>query len=115
MDITQLFISNTGNTKYIRRYNIDKNLKLSNPIEFAKTDPDYVMDGFRFDSENNLWTSCGDGLACYTSSGEQIGYIKIPERVSNVEFGGVDGKTLFITASTSFYMASLNIKGAKFK
>ena len=114
-DESQLFISNTGDTKYIRRYDIDKNLRVSKPIEFAKTDPDYVMDGFRFDSENNLWTSCGDGVACYTSSGEQIGYIKIPERVSNVDFGGVDGKTLFITASTSFYIASLNVKGAKFK
>jgi gluconolactonase len=46
---------------------------------------------------------------------KQIGYIKMPERVSNVEFGGLDGKTLFITASTSLYMASLSIKGAKFK
>ena len=54
-------------------------------------------------------------VACYTSSGEQIGYIKIPERVSNIDFGGIDGKTLFITASTSFYMASLSVKGAKFK
>jgi gluconolactonase len=114
-DESHLFISNTGDTKYIRRYDIDKNLKVSSPIEFAKTDPNYVMDGFRFDSEKNLWTSCGNGVACYTSSGEQIGYIKIPERVSNVDFGGVDGKILFITASTSFYMANLNVKGAKFK
>ena len=43
---------------------INKNLKISNHIEFAKTDPDYVMEGFRFDSANNLWTSCGDGVAC---------------------------------------------------
>jgi len=115
LDESQLFISNTGETKYIRRYDIDKNLRVSNSIESIKTDSDDVMDGFRFDSENNLWTSCGDGVACYTSSGEQIGYIKIPERVSNIDFGGVDGKTLFITASTSFYMASLSVIGAKFK
>jgi len=38
----------------------------------------------------------------------------MPERVSNVEFGGPKGDTLFITASTSLYMTSLNIKGAKF-
>jgi len=115
LDESQLFVSNTGDTKYIRRYDIDKNLKISKPIEFVKSDPDYVFDGFRFDAENNLWTSCGDGVACYAPSGEQIGYIKMPERVSNVDFGGVEGNTLFITASTSFYMATLNIKGAKFK
>ena len=114
-DESQLFISNTGNTKYIRRYDIDKNLKINKPIEFARTDPDNVFDGFRFDVDNNLWTSCGNGVACYTASGEQIGFIKLPERVSNVEFGGADGKTLFITASTSFYMTSLNTQGAKYK
>ena len=114
-DETHLIISNTGDVKYLRRYEIDKSLKISNPIEFARQDPEHVFDGFRFDADDNLWTSCGDGVACYATSGEQIGYIKMPERVSNVEFGGKEGNTLFITASTSLYMTVLNIKGAKFK
>ena len=113
-DETHLIISNTGDVKYLRRYEIDKNLKISKPIEFARQDPEHVFDGFRFDIDDNLWTSCGDGVACYAPSGEQIGYIKMPERVSNVEFGGPNGDTLFITASTSLYMTSLNTKGAKF-
>ena len=115
LDESQLFISNTGDIKYIRRYEIDKNLKISKPIEFAKSDPEHVFDGFRFDEDNNLWTSCGKGVGCFDASGEQIGYIKIPELVSNVDFGGLEGNKLFITASTSFYMVDLNIKGAKFK
>jgi gluconolactonase len=114
-DESHLFVSNTGDTKYIRRYEIKKNLKISKPVEFAKSDPEHVFDGFRFDEENNLWTSCGKGVACYAPSGEQIGYINVPEIVSNVDFGGPKGSTLFITASTSFYMVNLNIKGAKFK
>ena len=73
-----------------------------------------VFDGFRFDSEDNLWTSCGKAVVCYNNKGEQIDIIEMPERVSNVEFGGVDGKTLFITASTSVYMTDMKIKGAKF-
>jgi len=114
-DESYLFISNTGDSKYMRRYEINKNLKISKPIEFIKSDPEHVLDGFRFDVDNNLWTSCGKGVACYAPSGEQIGYIKIPELVSNVDFGGPKGNILFITSSTSFYMANLNIKGAKFK
>ena len=114
-DESYLFISNTGDSKYMRRYEIDKNLKISKPIEFIKSDPEHVLDGFRFDEDNNLWTSCGKGVACYAPSGEQIGYIKIPEIVSNVDFGGPTGNILFITSSTSFYMANLNIKGAKFR
>jgi len=115
LDESHLFISNTGDTKYIKRYEIDKSLKISKPIQFIKSDPEHVLDGFRFDVDNNLWTSCGKGVACYANSGEQIGYIKIPEIVSNVDFGGSEGNKLFITASTSFYMCNLNVKGAKFK
>ena len=114
-DESQLFISNTGVEKYIRRYDIDENLKISKPIKFAESDPEHVFDGFRFDADNNLWTSHGDGIACYTTSGEKIGHIKMPERVSNVDFGGVEGNILFITASTSFYMVTLKIKGAKYR
>jgi gluconolactonase len=114
-DESQLFISNTGVEKYIRRYDIDENLKISKPIKFAESDPEHVFDGFRFDADNNLWTSYGDGIACYTTSGEKIGHIKMPERVSNVDFGGVEGNILFITASTSFYMVTLKIKGAKYR
>jgi gluconolactonase len=114
-DESHLFISNTGDTKYIRRYEIDKNLNVSKPVEFIKSDPEHVLDGFRFDVDNNIWTSCGKGVACYTPLGEQIGYIKIPEIVSNVDFGGLEGNKLFITASTSFYMVDLNVKGVKFK
>jgi len=113
-DETHLMISNSGDTKYLRRYEIDNNLTLSNPIEFARQDPTNVFDGFRFDSEDNLWTSCGKAVVCYNTAGEQIDIIEMPERVSNVEFGGVDGKTLFITATTSIYMTNLNFKGAKF-
>jgi len=113
-DETHLMISNSGDTKYLRRYEIDNNLTLSNPIEFARQDPTNVFDGFRFDSEDNLWTSCGKAVVCYNTAGEQINVIEMPERVSNVEFGGVDGKTLFITATTSIYMTNLNFKGAKF-
>ena len=115
LDETHLFISNTGNEKYIRQYELKNNLQIANPKLFAKTNLNYIFDGFRFDIENNLWTSCGEGVACYNSSGEQIGYIKKQKKVSNIDFGGNDGKTLFITASTSFYMAKLNIAGAKFK
>jgi len=115
LDESHLYISNTGDNKYIRRYEIGKNLELSKPINFAKSDPEHVFDGFRFDADNNLWTSCGKGVACYSPNGEQIGYVKMPELVSNVEFGGIEGTTLFITASTSLYMANLNIKGAKYK
>ena len=45
------------------------------------------------------------------SNFELIGQIKIPELVSNCEFGGKDGNILYITATTSLYSINLNQKG----
>ena len=110
----KLYISNTGIHKYMRVYDVDKNLNLSNPQEFAKTDDKEVFDGFRIDAENNIWTSCGKGIKCFASNGETLGHLNLPEVVSNLEFGGKNGNMLFITATSSLYMINLNLIGAKF-
>ena len=84
--------------------------------------PDYIQsgtldcgvpDGFRMDTEGNLWTSAGDGVYCYSSELEILGKIYLPEVVSNVCFGGRDKQILFITATTSIYSIALNRKGAQ--
>ena len=98
----------------MRVYDVDKNLNLSNPQEFAKTDDKEVFDGFRIDAENNIWTSCGKGIKCFASNGETLGHLNLPEVVSNLEFGGKNGNMLFITATSSLYMINLNLIGAKF-
>jgi len=49
----------------------------------------------------------------YFPEGKHIGTIKIPERVSNVAWGDNDGKTLYITASTSLYRIKLKIAGIR--
>ena len=110
----KLYISNTGIHKYMRVYDVDEKLNLSNPQEFAKTDDKEVFDGFRIDAENNIWTSCGKGVKCFASNGETLGHLNLPEVVSNLEFGGKNGNMLFITATSSLYMINLNLIGAKF-
>ena len=45
---------------------------------------------------------------------ELIGQLIIPELVSNLEFGGVEGNILYITATTSLYSIELNQQGARF-
>ena len=114
LDEKKLYITNTGINKYIRVYDIDDNLNLSNPKEFARPDGNDVFDGLRIDADDNIWTSCGKGLKCFTSKGEILGYLSLPEVVSNLEFSGKEGNILFITASSSLYMIKLNQIGAKF-
>ena len=98
----------------MRVYDIDDDLNISNPQEFARPNGTDFFDGFRIDADDNIWTSCGKGLKCLTSKGETLGYLSLPEVVSNLEFSGKEGNILFITASTSLYMIKLNQIGAKF-
>ena len=70
-------------------------------------------DGFRVDTEGNLWTSALDGVHCFAPDGTLLGKVLIPERVSNLCFGGPRGRTLFITATTSVYRFFVDALGAE--
>jgi sugar lactone lactonase YvrE len=56
----------------------------------------------------------GPGGVWIISLGKHCGTIKVPETVSNVAWGDKDGKTLYITASTtSVYRIKLRVPGVK--
>jgi len=44
-----------------------------------------------------------------------MGFIAVPEFVSNVTFGGADGQTLFLTCDKKVYSLAMRVKGAQFK
>ncbi len=71
-----------------------------------------IPDGFRCDADGNIWTSAGDGVQCFTSGGDLIGKIRVPEKVANVCFGGPTRDRLFICGFTSLYAIHLNTRGA---
>lgn len=71
-----------------------------------------VADGFRCDTDGNVWSSAADGVHCIAPDGTVLGKILIPETVSNVCFGGRHKHRLFITATTSVYAINLNRRGA---
>lgn len=70
-------------------------------------------DGIRVDQKGNLYGSGPGGVWIISPEGKHLGTIKVPETVSNVAWGDKDGKTLYITASTSVYRIELNIPGIK--
>ena len=64
-------------------------------------------DGMTIDEEENLYL-CGRGVTVVDRTGKQIDHIDVPEQwTPNVCFSGKDRKTLFITASKSFYSIQL--------
>lgn len=62
-----------------------------------------LPDRFRVDVEGNLWSSSLSGIQVFTQGGQTIGDLPVPEKVANCCFGGEDGRTLYICASTSLY------------
>ena len=87
---------------HIRAFDVVGDRKLANGRIFAEITPG-CADGFRLDSDGNIWTSAGDGVHCIDPKGVLLGKIRIPETVSNLCFGGAKRNRLFITATTSLY------------
>ena len=117
-DETTLYVADTGSSHVgskcppdIRADQVsdDGNLIPDSYSIFA-TCTNGVFDGFRVDSQGNLWTSAADGVHCYSTDGSLIGKIRIPEVVSNVEFGGLKRNRLYICATTSLYSMYLNTR-----
>jgi gluconolactonase len=70
-------------------------------------------DGIRVDKNGNLYGSGPGGVWILSPEGKHLGTVKIPEVVSNVAWGDADGKTLYITASTSLYRIKLKATGVR--
>ncbi len=70
-------------------------------------------DGMTLDNEGNLYLT-GDGVVVFDKAGRQIEQIQVPDEqwTANVSFGGKDGHTLFITASTGLYGIRMRVRGA---
>ena len=92
-------------------------------VDFA---PGRGVDGMRLDQQGNLYLAAGiaiprhaaetndvpPGIYILSPAGEFKGQIPIPEDVlTNLAFGGRDGKTLYITAGKSLFTTRVDIPG----
>ena len=101
----------TDDPQHIRVYDMIDGRPV-NGRRFHTIDPP-AADGMRVDSEGNLWSSAGDGVHCLSPDGRLLGKILVPERVSNLCFGGRAKHELYITATSSLYRITLNRQGAQ--
>ena len=91
--------------------------KLANGKILIDAGPHGTPDGFRCDTDGHLWCGWGmsadlDGVRVFTSEGEPIGHIALPERCANLCFGGRHRNRLFMAASHSLYALYVNAQGA---
>lgn len=112
-DERRLYIADTGlGDGVMRVFDVGDDGKLSGGGEFARCKTGRY-DGFRVDTEGRIWTSAGEAIHCYQADGELIGRVLMPERVSNLVFGGYKRNRLFITATSSLYSLLVAVNGAK--
>jgi hypothetical protein len=67
-------------------------------------------EGLAVDDKGNVYIAAGK-MFVYSPSGDLIDTIEIPERPSQLLFGGADGRSLFVLARSSLYLIRTRNKG----
>ncbi|HVX81389.1 MAG: SMP-30/gluconolactonase/LRE family protein [Devosia sp.] len=97
---------------HIRAFDVRSDNTLANSRVFAEINPG-LPDGFRVDTDGNVWTSAGDGVHILSPSGVMIGKIRTPRTVANLTFGGPKRNWLFIAATDSMHLLHTMANGVQ--
>ena len=72
-----------------------------------------ALDGIKVDVEGNVYVSAPGGVWILSPAGKALGRIVPPEHDANFTFGGSDGRSLYLTASTGLYRIRVGIPGVR--
>ena len=107
-DGKMLYVADIGADRTYR-YKINKDGTLSDKKLFVLLG----SDGMTLDNEGNVYLT-GKGVTVFNAAGEKIEHIDIDAGwTANICFGGIDRKTLFITAQESLYAIKMRVKGVE--
>ena len=99
-----LYVTDLG-AKLTYAYDIQNDGSLANKRLFCEMG----SDGMTIDNEGNVYLT-GKGVTVFDRSGKQIEHIQVDSRwTANVCFGGRDGHTLFITATSGLYAIRMRV------
>jgi gluconolactonase len=108
-DERRLYIVESGSKpRRIRVYDVEDGRRLVHGRVFVDAGENGAPDGFRCDTDGNLWAGWGtgpglNGVMVFAPDGTAIGRIALPERCANVCFGGAAYNRLFMAAGQSLY------------
>ncbi len=103
-----LYVDDTTDRKVLA-FDLDADGNASNERVFL-SGLDGTPDGLRVAANGNVYIATGP-VVVYSPEGKLIRTIPLPELAANLEFGGPDLKTLFITARTSVYRVRVDDQG----
>ncbi|HEV2500587.1 MAG TPA: SMP-30/gluconolactonase/LRE family protein [Terriglobia bacterium] len=115
-DYKYLYVNNSEPKKLWMRYRVKPDGTLTDGTIFYDATSDHSVgapDGMKVDVKGNIYSAGPGGVWIFSPQGKHLGTIHPPERVGNVAWGGADGKTLYICASTSIYSIRVNIPGVR--
>jgi gluconolactonase len=137
-----LYVVDCGRTPYrcIWRFEVQQGGTVSNKTMLVEANDCGAMDGLRVDKDGNLWCGWGasaalqdtpsdigggmkaylprgkseelDGVKVFNSAGRAIGFIRLPERCANLEFGGSKRNRLYMASCHSLYALYVESHGA---
>ncbi len=110
----RLYVNDTQNN-HIRVFDVDKDGNLMNDRVFAEMqdDAEGAADGMKIDNDGNLYSTGPGGLWIFSPEGEVLQQVEMPERVTNLAWGGSEKSTLFLTAPNAVYQLKTNATGVQ--
>ena len=70
-----------------------------------------VPDGLKVDIEGRIYCTGPGGLWIWESNGDHVGVVELPEFPANLNWGGLDNQTIFLTCRTSVYSVRATTPG----
>src|ERR1035437_6058253 len=115
-DEKTLYVANSDEKKrFWMRYDVAADGTVSNGrifYDLAGAKEQGIPDGLKEDSQGNIYAAGPEGVWVFSPNGTHLGTIQPGETAANCAWGQ-DGKTLYITASTSVYRIRVAIPGEK--
>jgi gluconolactonase len=111
-DEKYLYVSNWDpNAKTVTRYPVRRDGSLGQGvilIDLTSQIPgEEALDGMKTDVSGNLYLSAPGGVWIFNAAGRHLGTITAPRPVHNFNWGGDDGRTLYLCARSALYRIAL--------
>ena len=110
-DENRLYV-NDSRHHHISVFHVKEDGTLDKGRMFAEMESDKKgsADGMKVDVKGNVYSTGPGGLWIFSPGGELIQQVETP-RLTNLAWGGKEGKTLFLTSPDAVYKLKMKVKG----
>jgi len=116
LDDTKLYISDSDQKNWmVYPINADGTVGSGSVFFNPSVSGGFDPDGMTIDEKGNLYLTGRGGFRIVSPAGVQLDFIAIAEQASNIEFGGIQGTTLYITCKNKVYSIETTVHGARWQ